>query len=212
MPALKRFISSDELPNQRQRHFAAVRENAARMMHPLPDLRAGNFGGGRVFHQIVKRHATEPAQPRLYILNPHANVARRPSSVIVPSGGSSSWLARTLVLPASRSIWFDFVPRTRSNSSIAIGNPPGCATTCRRGRRSLRGVCPRALFAALSRWPRDRSSQECKRTCRPSRRHRAYGTPGCTRSASPHERRGHGHLCAVRNEKLLLPRESFGCN
>ena len=64
-----------QLPNQRQVHFASVRKQAAPMMNPLPHLRARNFRGRGIFHQIIKRHATKPAKPRFQILNSDANVA-----------------------------------------------------------------------------------------------------------------------------------------
>ena len=53
------------------------------LMHPLPDLRAGNFRRGGVFHQIVKRHATQSAEPGFEILNADANV---PAQAVLGDG------------------------------------------------------------------------------------------------------------------------------
>ena len=38
-------------------------EYALRVADPLPDLRARDLGGGRIFHQVVDRHAAVAAQP-----------------------------------------------------------------------------------------------------------------------------------------------------
>src|SRR5204862_5460310 len=44
------------------------------LMHPLPDLRAGNLRSGGVLHQVVERHAPQAAEPGLKVLNAHADV------------------------------------------------------------------------------------------------------------------------------------------
>src|SRR5207302_1058181 len=53
---------------------AAIIEYAARMMYPLPNLGARNFRRSRILHQVVKRHAAEPAEPGFDILNGHADI------------------------------------------------------------------------------------------------------------------------------------------
>ena len=44
------------------------------MVDPLPQLRAGDLGGGGVLHEVVERDAAGPPQPRLQILHAHADV------------------------------------------------------------------------------------------------------------------------------------------
>src|SRR3989304_1957572 len=41
---------------------------------PLPELRARDFGGGGVFHQIVDRRRSHAPEPALDILKRHAHV------------------------------------------------------------------------------------------------------------------------------------------
>ena len=69
------------------RHFAAVVEHPLRVANPLPDLRAGDFGGGGVFHQVVERHAapSPPSQASRYC-TPTLMLVRSPASVMVPFG------------------------------------------------------------------------------------------------------------------------------
>ena len=43
------------------------------MTNPLPNRRAGNFGGGRVFHQPVNWYAAVAVNPRFDILQRDAN-------------------------------------------------------------------------------------------------------------------------------------------
>ena len=38
-------------------------------MQPLPDLRPADFGGGGVFHQVVKRDAAIAAEPGFQVLD-----------------------------------------------------------------------------------------------------------------------------------------------
>ncbi len=47
-------------------------------MHPLPDLRSGDFRGGRIFHQKIYGHAAGAGKPRRQVLNPHADVVAKP--------------------------------------------------------------------------------------------------------------------------------------
>ena len=54
-------------------YFHAALEHGA-VFDPLPDLRAGDLGGRRVFHEIVDRHRAAPAQPGLDILYADADI------------------------------------------------------------------------------------------------------------------------------------------
>src|SRR4051812_23757494 len=45
-----------------------------RIMDPLPDLRPGNLGGGGIFHQVVKWHAAETAQPGFNVLDANTDI------------------------------------------------------------------------------------------------------------------------------------------
>lgn len=47
-------------------------------MHPLPDLRAGDFGGGRILHQIVNANCAVAAEPGLEVSQAHINVLAQP--------------------------------------------------------------------------------------------------------------------------------------
>ena len=49
------------------------------MPDPLPDLRARNFRGGCVFHQIEDRHSATAAQPRFKILDADTDVGAQAS-------------------------------------------------------------------------------------------------------------------------------------
>src|SRR2546428_10038113 len=55
----------------RFRDGPAVVERRA-MSDPLPDLRARDLGGGRVFHEVVDRDRALTAEPRLEILDADA--------------------------------------------------------------------------------------------------------------------------------------------
>ncbi|CAH1668847.1 hypothetical protein CHELA40_13198 [Chelatococcus asaccharovorans] len=44
------------------------------MEEPLPDLRAADLGGRRVFHEVVERHRATAAQPRLDVLHADTDV------------------------------------------------------------------------------------------------------------------------------------------
>src|SRR5205807_2456870 len=44
------------------------------VVHPLPDLRAGDLRGRRVFHQVVNRGGAVAAQPRLDVADADVNV------------------------------------------------------------------------------------------------------------------------------------------
>src|SRR5438445_4065977 len=46
---------SDQFANHWQRDLAPILKDAPSVVHPLPDLRAGDLRGGRVLHQIVER-------------------------------------------------------------------------------------------------------------------------------------------------------------
>ena len=48
-------------------------------MDPLPNLRTRDFGSSDVFHQVVDGHCTTPAEPRLDVLQGHADVATQAS-------------------------------------------------------------------------------------------------------------------------------------
>src|SRR5713101_2947997 len=84
MPALETFDAAftanalqfllHQLANQRQIDLAPVFEDTSRIVQPLPDLGARDFRGGGIFHQIIKRHAAEAAEPRFQVLNGHADV------------------------------------------------------------------------------------------------------------------------------------------
>src|SRR5574343_491125 len=64
--------------DHRAHHFngdlAAVVEDAFRRNHPLPHLRAGDLGRGRIFHQVVDRHAAVAGQPAAEVVNTDVDV------------------------------------------------------------------------------------------------------------------------------------------
>src|SRR5947207_3216431 len=64
----------DQKAHERQRDFTAIIKDSARVMDPLPDLRARDLRGGSVLHQIVKGHAAQAAEPGLEILNANADI------------------------------------------------------------------------------------------------------------------------------------------
>src|SRR5574342_591723 len=44
------------------------------MMEPLPDLRAGDFRGSGIFHQVIDAHRPRSAQPRIQVLQADVDV------------------------------------------------------------------------------------------------------------------------------------------
>ena len=54
--------------------LAAVVEHAVRAVDPLPDLAAGDLGGGGVLHQVVDRHAAVAAEPGAEVLDADVDV------------------------------------------------------------------------------------------------------------------------------------------
>ena len=44
------------------------------MVHPLPELRAADLGGGGVFHQVEERDAADAAQPGLDVAEADGDV------------------------------------------------------------------------------------------------------------------------------------------
>ena len=63
----------DELVAERGCDRAAVFEGGV-MVDPLPELRAADFGGGGVFHQVEERNAADAAQPRFDIAEADGDV------------------------------------------------------------------------------------------------------------------------------------------
>src|SRR5579859_2914062 len=57
-----------------QGHLAPIHHDAAWMMYPLPQLRPRDLGSRRILHEMVKRHTTQPSQPRFQVLNTDANI------------------------------------------------------------------------------------------------------------------------------------------
>src|SRR5262245_3428618 len=64
-------------------YFHTALEHGA-VFDPLPNLRAGDLGGRRVFHEIVDRHRAAPPQPGIDILYADPDMRRTPASVLVP--------------------------------------------------------------------------------------------------------------------------------
>src|SRR5574343_558528 len=54
--------------------LAAVVEDALRRNDPLPHLRAGDFGGGGVFHQVVDGHAAVAGQPGAKVVDADVDI------------------------------------------------------------------------------------------------------------------------------------------
>ena len=92
--------------------------------HPLPDLRAGDLGGGGVFHQVVDGHAAVAGQPG-------AEVVDADVDVVAQAGfGDQGWAAevqplRTELPSTCFSNWLGLSPSTLTNSSMAMGTRPG---------------------------------------------------------------------------------------
>src|SRR6185369_1164901 len=73
--------------HHRRRHRSSIVELRSEL-HPLPHLRAANLGRGRVFHQVVNRHAANPAQPGFEILQAHIDIPAQPRLGNGPLGSS----------------------------------------------------------------------------------------------------------------------------
>ena len=67
-------VMLQDLPHHVCRHALPVGE-ARLIFDPLPDLRAGNLGGGGVLHQVIDRHAAVAAQPGGEILQAYVDIA-----------------------------------------------------------------------------------------------------------------------------------------
>src|SRR3954468_1061946 len=62
-------LLAEELTEELYGHLAAVFQRAFRRADPLPDLRARDLCGGRVFHQVVNRHAAVAGEPGAEVLD-----------------------------------------------------------------------------------------------------------------------------------------------
>ena len=81
--------------HQLGRNLAAIAQPGA-VLYPLPDLRAADFGGGGIFHQIIKRHAAISGEPACKVLQTDDRYSqRRPASVTLPGGSVSKSCAAT---------------------------------------------------------------------------------------------------------------------
>src|ERR671921_1221194 len=58
------------------------------VVQPLPDLAAGDLGGGGVLHEVVDADRAGAAQPRLDVLDPDADVAAQPRLGGLPRRGA----------------------------------------------------------------------------------------------------------------------------
>src|SRR6202022_2607896 len=72
-----RKLLVEGLAAERRVDRAAVVESGA-MPDPLPALGAADLCGGCILHQIIERHATDAAQPRLDIADPDIEVLPQP--------------------------------------------------------------------------------------------------------------------------------------
>ena len=120
---------------------------------PLPDLRAGDLGGGGVLHQVVDRRRAGPGEPGADVLDAdrdvqsHAvvrHVARRRGDVQQLRGGDRHVVAlpRELVGPVAE-------------HAVELGPAPsgrgqGARPRCRRSRRRPRAACPRVTFSSAT--------------------------------------------------------------
>ncbi len=66
------LFSDDAIEQVGRRHGAALQADP--VVDPLPHLGTADFGRRRIFHEVVQRHGTLAAQPRLNVLHAHANV------------------------------------------------------------------------------------------------------------------------------------------
>src|SRR6187402_772328 len=57
-------VRSERVVEQGEVNRCVVAELQGPVVQPLPELRTCDLRGGRVFHQVVDRHATESFQPR----------------------------------------------------------------------------------------------------------------------------------------------------
>ncbi len=64
----------DDRAHQIGSDFAAVAQHALGALNPLPHLAARDFGGGRVFHQIVDGHGAAARQPRAEVVDADVDV------------------------------------------------------------------------------------------------------------------------------------------
>ncbi|KAF1858516.1 hypothetical protein Lal_00015033 [Lupinus albus] len=64
----------DHLADHLGRDLAAIFQHALRRADPLPHLRAADLGRGRVFHQVVDRHAAISGQPGTQVVDAHVDV------------------------------------------------------------------------------------------------------------------------------------------
>ena len=163
---------------------------------PLPDLAAGDLGGGGVLHQVVDADRAEPAQPRLEVADADADVGaharpRSPRRACRPTASRSA--AVVVTSSRCRSSWCGRSPRTPSNTSRQASTMPGWATQ----EPSKPSPASRVLSSASL-------AKACSLTrgvlARDERRHAADRVrPAAVAGAhqqlgvGAHERHGHGH-------------------
>ena len=73
-PFISLLLLGNDASNHLLRDWTAVIAELGAVFHPLPHLRAANFRGGGVFHQVVDRNAAVTAQPRFQILQSDVDI------------------------------------------------------------------------------------------------------------------------------------------
>jgi hypothetical protein len=83
-------VRRKDLVEEREVDRRVVGKLQSAVMQPLPQLGAGDLGGGRVFHQVVDRHAAEAIQPGGGVAQADFDVVLETVAVMVPRHGSIS--------------------------------------------------------------------------------------------------------------------------
>ena len=104
------------------------RRRAPRLLQPLPDLRARDFRGGGVFHQVVDRHRALAAEPRLEILDADPNVM--PEAGFGAGAGGGSISAAALATTLREADPADWAPASPGRTPSWRGHQPRVRHPC----------------------------------------------------------------------------------
>ena len=105
----------------------AVGQHAGRLMDPLPDLRSGDLGGGRIFHQVIDGHAAVAPQPGGHVLDAHVDVLAQARARLFRPWDRQQVLGRHLHVIAAAVDLVGF-RHLASNAALAMPTKPGWAT------------------------------------------------------------------------------------
>ncbi len=202
-------LMGNEFPHPLHRDLAPVIQFATREMTPLPQLRPGNLGRGRIFHQVVQGHGALAAEPGL-------GVTQRGADIVHQAAAGNRALGHLQQVSAGNPEPFQFPVDLIRAGEVLIEDLLAQRHQCRMADPGT--IMPVARLALLVLAHLEHGQFIGRRIILDGdlRRHAAHGMHTAPVAGLDQQQRirlqemgRHGYLAAIRQHKIRMAAETF---